>query len=318
VILFSSRRGNTPGAQIYAMAPDGQGLRPLTKTGGYAWGPRIAPDGRSFSFSLAPQDQPDPTATAGGLTGKGKHDLQLQNVDGSAAVSLGAPNSWNSGWSWSPDGKTLAFTSDRDGNWEIYTLSFPAGTVTRLTNNGAQDAWPSWTPDGKRIVFMSTRDGYPQLYSMTADGKAYFRLNLSESADTFPVVSPDGTKIAYVAQTPDSDESEIYVMDSDGANATRLTTDGGSNSQPSWSPDSARLAFVSNRDGNSHIYVMHADGSGQKALTSGAGVDTTPTWGYLYLPAAALAPAGPAGLPFAGGAVEMVAEQPRRRMGPLC
>ncbi len=70
----------------------------------------------------------------------------------------------------SPDGKRIAFTSSRDGNWEIYAVSSGGGTAKRLTNDPGNDGLPTWSPDGNRIAFISDRDGSWGIYLMNADG----------------------------------------------------------------------------------------------------------------------------------------------------
>lgn len=300
VILYSAQRKGERDAFLYAASPDGQNARQIAQLPAQAWGAQIAADKRSVAYSVATGDRTDHPAIDG-LAGKGTHDLYLANTDGSAPVRLTTTTAWNAAGSWSPDGTTLAFTSNRDGNWEIYTLTFPSGKLARLTNHPAQDGWPAWLPDGKHIAFMSTRDGLAQLYTMNADGSGVARLFLSESDDSYPVVSPDGTKIAFVVGTPGGQDADIYVMGIDGSNATRLTTTG-NNSQPTWSPDSARLAFASTRDGEYAIYTMRADGSAQTRVTKTPGATMTPTWGFLVLPMAAPAPGGTAGYPLTGDA----------------
>jgi len=73
--------------------------------------------------------------------------------------------------SWSPDGKMIAFDSDRDGNWEIYVMGTDGSGETNLTNNPADEAASSWSPDGKMIAFQSNRDGNSEIYIMNADGQ---------------------------------------------------------------------------------------------------------------------------------------------------
>jgi eukaryotic-like serine/threonine-protein kinase len=282
-IVYAQQAVGSLQAQLVSVGTNGQNKRTLTTLPGNAWGPRIAADGRSILFSVGSGATPDQTHL-GGMVGRGQHDLYLANLDGSAPIRLTTTNAANVGWSWSPDGKTLAFTSTRDGNWEIYLLSFPSQQVKRLTTNAAQDAWPSWTADGQGLIFMSTRDSYPQLYRMNTDGTGVTRLLTSESSDTGPVVSPDGKRIAYVAQIFGTNDSDIFVANIDGSAATRLTMTN-NNYHPTWSPDSTRIAFSSTRDGNYNIYTMNADGSDLTRVTDDPGDEVTPTWGTLELPA---------------------------------
>jgi Tol biopolymer transport system component/outer membrane protein assembly factor BamD (BamD/ComL family) len=74
------------------------------------------------------------------------------------------------GLAWSPDGTKIAYMSDHDGNWEIYTVGVPFPEVRRLTINDANDGLPAWSPDGQHLAFVSDRDGGWALYLMNPDG----------------------------------------------------------------------------------------------------------------------------------------------------
>ena len=297
-IVYAETRSDGNTASLVAISPEGQDRRTLIDLPGHAWGPHIAIDGRSIVYSVGSGSSSD-QSFVGGLSGKGQHDLYLAHLDGSAPTRLTATTAWNAGWSWSPDGTTLAFTSNRDGNWEVYLLTFPSQQIKRLTTNAGQDAWPNWTPDGRALIFMSSRDGYPQLYRMNADGSNVARLITSEASDSYPVISPDGQRIAYISQGIGSNESDIFVASLDGSNATRLTSTG-DNGQPTWSPDSARIAFASSRDGNYNIYAVRTDGTGLTRLTDAPGDEVTPSWGTIELPSGAGGSAPLAHLPLGG------------------
>lgn len=177
---------------------------------------------------------------------------------------------------WSPDGSKIAFASNRDGNYEIYTMNEGGSDLWNLTTNAAVDAEPDWSPDGIRIVFTSTRDGNLEIYDMRADKSDVRRLTTNAAEDSGPAWSPDGTRIAFMSKRDGN--YEIYVMNADGSGVKRLTENTVEDSIPAWSRDSSKIAFVSGRDANFEIYVMNADGSNIKRLTDNPAEDSFPTW----------------------------------------
>ncbi len=189
---------------------------------------------------------------------------QASEMDNSALVI--SDKAYDTYPSWSPDGTKIAFTSHRDGNWEIYVMDADGSNPTNITNDADWDSVPSWSPDGTQIAFTSNRDGTDEIYVMDADGSNPTNITSNEAYDTYPSWSPDGTKIAFMSLRDGN--WEIYVMDADGSGQTRITNNDASDDAPAWSPDGTKIAFVSSRDGNDDIYVMDADGSNQINITN--------------------------------------------------
>ncbi|MBM4445743.1 MAG: DUF5050 domain-containing protein [Chloroflexi bacterium] len=189
---------------------------------------------------------------------------------------------------WSPDGKKIAFTSERyegicvidtDGTNEKVRICAKAlyASVKIPSRIGFSSASPSWSPDGKKIVFSSEFSGSWEIYTMNADGTEAIRLTDNSAYDDYPRWSPDGNKVAFVSERDGN--REIYIMNADGTSQVNLTnTPNAKDSLPRWSPDGKMLAFVSDRDGNWEIYTMNADGSKQTNITNNPQWDSSPSW----------------------------------------
>jgi Tol biopolymer transport system component len=179
----------------------------------------------------------------------------------------------------SPDGRKIAFESDRSGNFDIFTMSAAGTHVHRVTTSINNDEDPSWSPNGTKIAFASTRNGNTDIYVSNLARSSIVRLTTSRQADSAPAWSPKGRKIAFVKGCCDV-RSDIAVMDaareSETNRPTVLTTSG---YDPVWSPDGTKIAFVSSRKNvGSDVYVMNADGSHERRLTSLLFNEVSPTW----------------------------------------
>jgi Tol biopolymer transport system component len=93
----------------------------------------------------------------------------------------------------------ILFTSDRDGNDEIYSIDVQGGSVERLTDHPSHDVEPAWAPNRERIAFRSDRDGDWELYVMDADGGNVERVTHTTGRDIAPSWAPAGDRIAFVS-----------------------------------------------------------------------------------------------------------------------
>ena len=173
----------------------------------------------------------------------------------------------------------IAFTSNRDGNDEIYVMNADGTGVTRLTNNPASDQQPAWSPDGSRIAFTSNRGGGFDIYVMNVDGTGVTRLTTTTTYAGSSRPSWCGHRIAFESDAYLQPFPDIFAMNEDGTGITRLTIDNASfDRQPSWSPACDRLAFTKDPMGNVEIYTMNADGTGATRITNSLGSDRDPAW----------------------------------------
>ena len=186
-------------------------------------------------------------------------ELWVMRGDGSDPKRLTQNEANDMTPTWSPDGKSIAFVSDRDNNKEIYVIKADGTQPLNLTHEPAEDWTPAWAPDGSAIAFSSYRDGNWEIYVMKPDGSEPLRLTRHNGADVSPTWSPDSKQIAFASNRDGN--WEIYAMNRDGTGLRRLTDDDATDSAPAWSPDGRTIAFESYRDGDMEIYQMAADGS---------------------------------------------------------
>ena len=181
-------------------------------------------------------------------------------------------------------GPRIVFTSNRDGNWDIYSMDVNGDNLLQLTDHPASDEYPACSPDGRRIAFTSERGVTHDLYVMDSDGNNVVRLTHDNFFESRASWSPDGTRIAFSSFRFAVGNSEIYAMDADGNNLINLTKHKWDDLRPSWSPDGRKIAFASARDGRldtpAHIFVMNADGKERRNLTGDTDLtkNGSPTW----------------------------------------
>lgn len=156
---------------------------------------------------------------------------------------------------WSPDGKTLAFCGERNGNFDVYTIPAAGGEETRLTTAEGLDDGPEYSPDGKYIYFNSIRSGLMQIWRMKPDGSEQEQVTADDGYNNwFPHLSPDGQRMVFltyekgVSGHPENKDVMLRIMTLANRRITVLTKlfgGQGTINVPSWSPDGRRLAFVS-------------------------------------------------------------------------
>lgn len=175
---------------------------------------------------------------------------KLYRVENGAETQLSTP----AGSDFDPGSAAgrLVFTSNRDGNSEVYIADTLATATRRVTNSGAEDAHPALSPDGSTIVFVSNRSGAPRLWSVPAPALDATLFDVPTALATgsstaipegAPAWSPDGTTLAFSSTR--SGTSQIYTMPAAGGSPVELTTDAGGAFSPAWSSDGNTIYYLS-------------------------------------------------------------------------
>jgi len=234
--------------QIFVMNADGSDPTQITFTDlNNNDAPAWSPDGRKIVFvrhmNMVPED-PDP--------GVDNHDLWTMNADGSNQRNLTNNPAEDQEPSWSPDGRRIAFTSDRTGSNEVYTTDPNGSRLRQLTDTPGFDGGANWSPDSRMIAFDTERDGNSEIYKMRADGSHPVNLTRNPAFEFVSAWSPNGRKVAFTSDRDASDEHpanfEVYKMRADGSRQMNLTNNPAFDAGPDWQP----RAHGHDRDGGAH------------------------------------------------------------------
>jgi Tol biopolymer transport system component len=280
IAYMSMRDGQ---ADIFSMDADGKAQFNITHDGSTdvrldvepAW----SPDGKQVAFERQ-YTQPHRGAI-----------LMIVKADGTKLRTLVPPalreGSRSSQPSWSPDGGAVVFTSNRDGNFELYVIKSNGQGLKQLTftKNSVRSFEPQWSPDGRTILFSrsgTSASTVPQahLYLLKLESGAVVQLTRSPSergaGDETPAWSPNGTRIAFTSDRMGS--NDIYVMRSDGSSMQRVTMGRSNDNHPTWASDGRTLAFVSDRTGSTEIFTFSAATQEPTQLTHDKALKADPTW----------------------------------------
>jgi tricorn protease len=240
--------------------------------------PDISPDGKLIAFSYL-------------------GDVWVVETIGGVARPVTMHEAHDTNPVFSPDGRHIAFSSNRHGSYDVFVVATQGGKPRRLTYDSAADDVNGWSPDGKNVLFTSNRDtAFPrleELYTVPVEGGRQQRVSVGEGRDG--VFSPKGDQIAFVRGPGTwyrkgyrgSANDDVWVSNADGTNNRRLTTFTGQDGSPMWAADGKSVYYVSEYFGSPANVVrqaadgksapvqvtFHKDDAVRRARVSGPGPD---------------------------------------------
>lgn len=273
-LTFQSTRNGRSCDQQFTMDIDGTHVRRISNgQGKTTCGYYFASDTKLFYASTFAVDSvcpSKPDASKGYVWGLDPFDIYTADLDGSHLKRLTSNNVYTAEGTLSPDGKSIVFTSLKNGDLDIYTMNVDGTNVKQLTTAIGYDGGAFFSPDGKKIVYRANhpsdsaslkeykdllaqhivRPSKMEIWVMNADGSDQHQITHLGGANFAPFFTPDGKRIIFSSnyKNPHSGDFELYLVNLDGTGLEQVTFDPGFDGFPQFSPDGKKLVWVSQRN----------------------------------------------------------------------
>ncbi|MCC6140062.1 MAG: PD40 domain-containing protein [Nitrospira sp.] len=263
--------------QMYVMDLDGESVRLVSTGSGVTTCGYFFPGDRRILYSSThlhgPNCPPKPKRDGAYRWALDDYDLFAARIDGQEMQRLTNTPGYDAEATVSPDGKTIIWTSVRDGDLDIYAMDLDGSHHRRLTDDVGYDGGAFFSPDSKRIVYRASHPTDPaeiakykelleqrlvepgqlELFIMNADGSGRHPVTSNGASNFSPFFHPDGKRIVFSSNVETRGEGgrpsfHLYLVGDDGTGLERLTFEGQFNSFPMFSPDGKRVVWVSDRN----------------------------------------------------------------------
>jgi len=262
--------------QMYVMDLESKTIRLVsTGTGATTCGYFFPGDRRvlySSTYASGPNCPPKPKREGSYRWALDDYDLYAVRIDGQEMQRLTATPGYDAEATISPDGKTIVWTSVKDGDLDLYAMNLDGTKPRRLTDEVGYDGGAFFSPDSTRIVYRASHPTDPaevsrykellgqrlvepgqlEIFVMKADGSDKRQITANGASNFSPFFHPDGKRIIFSSNVETRGEGgrpsfHLFLIGDDGKGLERITVEGHFNSFPMFSPDGKRLVWVSDR-----------------------------------------------------------------------
>lgn len=284
-VIFQSTRPPFQADQMFVMNKDGSDVKLVSTGKGRCTCGFFSPDGKKILYSStdwwSDEPPPPPDRSKGYVWGLYPYRIFVANADGSNRKAITDGEGYNAEASFSPDGKKILFTSDRDGDLDLYEYDLRTGKTKRLTNELGYDGGAFYSGDGKYIVWRANRPKTPEevadhtallkqrairpmnleIWVMRSDGTGKRQVTHLGGANFAPFMHPDNKRIIFSSNymDPKGREFDLFIINVDGTGLERVTYTPEFDGFPMFSRDGKKLIFASNRNsrvrGETNIFV---------------------------------------------------------------
>ena len=203
-------------------------------------------------------------------------EVFIADYDGANPRRITINRTMNLTPSWSPDGRSIAYTSYRSGAPDLLISNIFAGTMESPTRGVGQNWLPAFSPDGSRLAFTSSRDGNSEIYVINRDGSNLVRLTNSPAIDSTPTWSPTGTQIAFTSER--RGQPQIFVINVDGTGLRQISFESYAD-RATWSPAPYNeIAFTARTGPGFDIKILGIASGETRQITFGEGSNESPAW----------------------------------------
>ncbi|MBE3129709.1 MAG: Tol-Pal system beta propeller repeat protein TolB [Acidobacteria bacterium] len=209
----------------------------------------------------------------------GNDEITMMDYDGASQTRVTFNKIKDYMPAWSPDQRTIAFTSYRGGTAGLYLRNIYEGKETPVSTKGTNYS-AAFSPDGKKLAFCSTmtEEGNAEIYILDLESMKTKRLTFNSATETAPSWSPTGREIAFTTDRLGVGSPQIYIMDAEGSNVRKASFGGNYHDSPAWAPTSERIAFVSRVDNAFDIYILNLRTNQITKLTENNVRNESPSW----------------------------------------